>query len=285
MEIFEIPDVTQETQAQTRLHSAFNLVGLIPLEGEQENFLLPWSDCMMPVSHKYLAFERAIVEAVTVGCNSIWLISYGGVGTLVKDRVGQWVRDPSTKELRSQIKVPVHYVQIKPDGLSQNESWSVIRTAKMVYGVHRKISQWVLPNRYYVSFPLSVYQTENLLDFRRDIRNRGGFFLSFNGKTIKDGERIGFSFNNNELIELENCYHQCKIDRAAPTLKNIFGGIKFWEKEVTEVELPFHYDISCWENYCLYLGSEDAKRIGRPEGTFVLSEKTGYRRTWKGLYK
>jgi hypothetical protein len=145
--------------------------------------------------------------------------------------------------------------------------------------VAAKISKWVLPEKFYVSFPLSVYDLPSLRTHRLEIASRdSNFFLSYGDKTIKDDLPIAFTFNGDDFKACRNYINQTTSREYLPRspgqifptqrlpfaerwlarqypLSQIFQ--KLSEKKKIQKDVDWYYDISQWKNYCSYLGSEN----------------------------
>lgn len=74
-------------------------------------------------------------------------------------------------------------------------SWNVLYGALSSYHISKSISKWVTPDRYYVAFPYGVYDPSILRSHRKDISSRKDFFLTYQSKTVRDGEYLGFTFD------------------------------------------------------------------------------------------
>jgi hypothetical protein len=129
-----------------------------------------------------------------------------------------------------------------------------------------------------------VYSPDVLRPYRKDISSSRGFFLSREGKTIKDGEYLGFTFNESDYKKFREVIRkgtgayvagQVFKNGRGPTkklsieerwsaknftLKDVFNNIDI--ENCKFVELDWYFNIDNWEKYCYYMGSE--KDIERP---------------------
>ena len=149
-----------------------------------------------------------------------------------------------------------------------------------------KISKWLIPSRYYVSFPYGVYQPWSIYKHRKRISHRNPFFLSSNGKTIKDGEYLGFTFDAEEYkTYVADVKQSCTGgDRGVSSkerwssrffgLDKIFGSAII-NKEQT-LEIPWYHRIDSWEGLHGYLASDESKEVKRPSDT--LFKKSLYKK-------
>ena len=268
---------------------AFHLAGIVPVAGQPLDFSMPWSDCLMPIASNYTLIERAVVEAVNAGCETIWIICNDDMAPLIKHRLGEWIRDPVYVKRKlwqdKQRKIPIFYVPISPKDLAKRDclAWSVLYGAWTAYMVGRKLSKWVVPDRFYVAFPYGVYPEDTPREHRRAISNRQGFYLSHNGKTVRDGEYLGFTFTGEELKEYKRHFRKeangvFRSDLSVLPVEERYSGRWFSLDKVFGIgimegslvaDAPWYYNVDDWNKYCTYLGSEERKLIVRPESVIL----------------
>ena len=280
------------------MKNGFHLSGIIPVSGNKEGDLkFPWHDSLMPLGNDYLAVERSVVECAYAGCETIWIVCNDDIQPLIRYRLGDYVNDPvwmnrqnytafSSEERK---EIPIFYVPIHPQDRSKRDclSWSILYGALTAYHISTRISKWLTPKRYYVSFPYSVYCPHTLRQHRKKISSDKGFFLSYNNKTVKDGEYLGFTFNEEEFIRYR------KVIRSGTGLyyPNKDGGIptdmlpkeERWSARFFElgdvfktadvegsivVDLDWFYNIETWENYSEFMSSE--YKLKRPSKHVLL---------------
>ena len=142
-----------------------HLAGVVPVAGQPLDFNFPWHDCLQPIGPNYLAVERAILECAYAGCDTIWVICNDDISPVIRHRVGEMVQDPvwlrnmDTHPSMSRKPIPIFYVPIHPKHRDKIDcfGWSVIYGALSIFKIAVKMSKWLVPGRYYVSFPYSVY--------------------------------------------------------------------------------------------------------------------------------
>jgi len=289
---------------------SFHLAGIIPVAGQPLDFQFPWHDCMTPIAPNYLAIERAVLECATAGCETIWIVCPSDIQPLLKYRLGEMVQDPvwiSRKfdvfPSKSRKEVPIYYVEMHPRDQKKRDSmvWSILYGAKVAKKVCSGLSQWLVPNKYYVAFPYAVYPSQHLRKYRKDISNHGNFFLlTDKGESVLDGCYIGFAFEAQEVGKLIKYFwdkQTGKYDPSQPVeerkggkfftkllpdelrysgrffkIKDIFNQLSP-EKPTFKVEMQWYYDISSWENLCIYLSSEERKKMLRPKLQFFKHKK------------
>ena len=115
--------------------------------------------------------------------------------------------------------------------------------------------------------------------------------MSHEGKTVRDGEYLSFTFSPEEFIKYRRDLRQSATKKFVNSgdqipketlpleerysarhfsLDKVFGSAILDDANV--VETPWYYNIGSWEGYCEYIASEDKKIIKRPSRTFL-----GYR--------
>ena len=279
----------------------FSLAGVIPVAGQPLDYKFPWHDSLMPIGNNYLAVERSVYECAMAGCESIWIVCHKEMQSIIRHRIGDWILDPAT---HPSIKhhfvwqpsdhrkfVPIYYVPIHPKDRDKRDclSWSVIYGAMRAFSLSKIISKWVVPDKYYVSFPFGVHYTHDLRKQRKNISNKKKFYMTHNGKTVKDGEYLSFTFDAEDwkkfrrvirggtgkynpgsyYDEKENTVKGDKLpvsERYSAKnfpIEKVFGCVDTTDQNTHEVD--WHHNIDNWEGYCKYIGSEEAKKVRRPD--------------------
>jgi hypothetical protein len=208
------------------------------------------------------------------------------LGDFVQDPV--WINrghEKYPKEHRKQI--PIFYVPIHPRDYGKRDcyAWSILYGAVTAWRISKIISKWVVPKKYYVSFPYGMYDPEIVRDYRTVISSEKNFYLSYNGKTFKDGEYLGFSFGEGEYKQFRDIIRTGtgelvpgtfdfeKKERKYLPIKERHSAKHFSLDKVfknaiidiaTGAEVPWFYPIDNWENLVAFLGSEERKIIKRP---------------------
>ena len=285
----------------------FHLAGIIPVGALPSDFKLPWSDALMPIGTNYLAVERSIYECAAAGCETIWVVCHKETTPLLRHRLGDWILDP-TKNFRTLRKyverpeqhfkrIPIYYLPIHPKdrGIRDGLTWSIIYGYKKAYHISRMFSRWAVPSKYYVSFPFGVYSPSTLQPIRMKISSRQSIFLqSPDGKTAKDGEYLGFSFDTWEYSGYRQSFLAAERRRwksgkwengkftgeeyepseryngATIPLETFLETAKVDETNVHQVF--WYHNIDSWDKYCNFLGSQERKNIRRPKFGFRYSE-------------
>ena len=181
-----------------------NLAGIIPLSGWKNSFDFPWPDYMQPIREGYLAVERSIYECALAGCDSIWVVCNDDFAPIVKKRIGDYVVSPRYFEEKDFVKnkdfhkkwIPIYYTPIPQKDRNRRDSlgWSVLHGSLTAFLISNKMSKWVLPTKYFVSFPYGLYHMGCIRDYRDLIRGPESFFMSFEGETVRENKYLPFTF-------------------------------------------------------------------------------------------
>lgn len=194
-----------ETGAQ--YSSSFHLAGIVPVASQPLDFNFPWHDSLMPIGKDYLAAERAVLECAWAGCETIWVVCHRDMQPIIKDRIGEWIYDPNwliQKKLylsNHQRRIPIYYVPIHPKDKDKRDclGWSALYGALSAYHIARKISRWVIPDKFYCAFPYGVYDPAQLRKQRKKISSKEPFYLTHEGRSVKNGEYLGFTFDGEDF--------------------------------------------------------------------------------------
>ena len=206
------------------------------------------------------------------------------VSPLARKRIGDFVQDPvflgrkgrfPSKDRRP---IPIFYVPLKDR--RESVAWAIIEACLGVSDISSDISKWLQPSRFYISFPQGVYDVKILRQHRQAIINEENLLLSSNGRTVRDGELLGFTLSRQDINnsveifkEIENQYLFGSEDTESFgedifSLDKIFSRVIIEESE--QVELPFYGRINDWDGYCNYLSSDYRRDIKHP-GELVIS--------------
>jgi hypothetical protein len=281
-----------ETELDTTRAGSFQLAGIIPVGGQPLDFNLPWHDCLMPLEPNYHAVQHAVMECAWAGCETIWIVCHENMRPLVRHIVGEYVYDPVwfgrkhdiyPKQTRKLI--PIYYVPVHPKDKDKRDclGWSVIHGAQSAYWTAKKVSAWLVPDRYYVSFPYGVYKNESLRKHRKDISSKKRFVLRSEEGTIRDGHYLGFTFDAEDFKKIRQNFRAEGTGIRVPgtgmdgeklpveerwsgryfTLDKVFRDVII-DKETVVVDLDWYHGIDNWESYCSYLASPYRIKIARP---------------------
>lgn len=267
---------------ETNLYST-HIAGIIPIAGIPLDFNMPWDDCLIPVHQNYHAVERAVHTAAVAGCSTIWIISYRETQPLIKKKIGEWVYDPESiwkppNVFFNKKEIPIYYVAINPKDRRRRDSqaWSVLYGAKVSSYVSMKISRWVIPRKFLVVSPYGVIDEEAIKSSRDIICGQPNIYFESNGKSFLDNEHLPFTFTQQEYEECKKFFiERYTGDETKKTFYDIFSPINLMS--YSKIEPKWFYNISTWDGYSKFIGSEYNKLCARPK--YMVTHK------WWGLVK
>lgn len=242
----------------------FNLAGIIPIAGYQNEYNTIWPDYLNPLAPGYFPFHKSVMECAFAGCDHIWIVCNHDFIPIIKKYIGNSVMDPSSyqkfyinrnkKKIKKLKVIPIMYVAIDSKYLNNcTIPFSTLYGAYMVKKTCFKLSKWLMPDRYFVSFMTQQYNINELYELRSQIKNHNPFFVSHNNQTVLDGVPSAFTFNNKDLY---NILKWSKIKNNS-SFFDIFSKI---DKENSYIWEPkFCFDTKSWEGLRQFLGSSDTE--------------------------
>ena len=266
--------------------SRIHLAGIIPVANLKSDFDLKTPDVLLPLNIGFTAIQKSVVECAMAGCNTIWVVANDDLAPIVRSVIGEWAYDPvyysrPTKFSSEERKeIPIYYVPIHPKDRDRRDSygWSALYGAYSAWKVAFQISQWITPEKYYVSFPLAVYDIYGIRNHRKLINHKtNNFFLSYDGETVKDNKPIAFTFTGEDFKQCRRSVNKQTTREYLPPLPGtpypthkrplqerwsarhfplgtIFDSVI--EKNATKIALDWYYDISTWSGYRDFLASD-----------------------------
>ena len=264
-----------------------NLAGIVPLTGWKNTFDFPWPDYLQPLREGFLAVERSIYECAYAGCDSIWIVCGDDVAPMVRQRIGDYVMSPKYFDEKQFVKnkeyhqkwIPVFYTPMTQKDRDRRDSlgWSALHGALMAFQISDKMSQWVLPTKYYVSFPYGIYDPSVLRSHRDAIRGPHSFFLEHEGLTVRENLYLGFTFNPEDWPKFKHHVKaQCtggsrSIPAAERWSSKNFTLDKIFNIDVIsidkKVEVLEYYSLESWASLQSYYSSDI--KIPRPTKLFM----------------
>ena len=257
----------------------FNLVGIVPVGAQELDFGFPWHDSLQPIGKNYLAVEKAVFGCAMAGCKTIWVVCHKEMQPLIRHRLGDYIIDPHKYNVSANFanipiksEIPIYYVPVHPKDVDRRDSlsWSIITGANSAYWVSKKISKWVTPDRYFVSFPYGLYDTYLLRYIRKHINKPTPFYVSYNGKSFKDGLYLPFTFNSEDFITCRKNFRNEEVkgfDKDKKRVKAseaysgrflthdfVFDAVNCKDSHV--MDIPWYYDISSWSGLKTWLSSD-----------------------------
>ena len=266
-----------------------HLAGIVPVAGAQFDFGFDWHDCLMPLDKNYTAVERAVYECAMAGCHTIWIVANNDMQPLIKNRIGEWIQDPvwygrtyDRYPAESRKEIPIYYVPVHPKDRDRRDSlgWSILYGAYVSYTTSNTISNWLVPHKYYCAFPYGVYEPSEIRSYRSQILDpEKNVILNYEGKTVKDNEYLGFTFNGEDFKRCRThvndkttrSYHPPRPGDRYPSerlsaedrwsarnfdLKTVFNELTLEKKEI--ISVPWYYPIDSWCNYKEYIASDNS---------------------------
>jgi len=281
------------------------VAGIVPVAGQKLDFDFPWHDSLQPIAPDYLAVERAVVECAQASCRTIWIVCHDDMQPLIRYRLGDFLSDP-TEMHRSRFAkkpgyhkhyIPIFYVPIHPKDRKKRDclGWSVLHGALAADSASRSISKWATPSKFYVAFPYGVYNAHAPFWHRKRILGEGRVFISHEGKTVTDGEYLGFTLTLEDVKIISRQVRKEGTVRYSPDQPmserkyGIYADIplpshernsarnfpldyvfRFYDiKEEEKIEIPWYHNIGSWDGLCTYLGSEERKLVERPRKSMM----------------
>lgn len=245
------------------------------MSGRESSLKFPWPDCMQPLQGDLLSIERSVLECAMMNCDTIWVICSDTTAPLIKKRLGDYVVNPDIyaewrfkKHPNSSKKyIPIFYTPVLRRHRDRIDSlgWSVLHGALTSFIVSKKISKWVSPTAYYVSFPYGVYDHLPLKKHRSDIKSGKKVYASFEGATVREGLYLPFSFTPECWLSFRRQLNQNNTggDKRIP-LKERWSAKNFTLDKIfkhdnivvdKKVNLEFYYDLDCWDNLNAFYAS------------------------------
>jgi hypothetical protein len=260
--------------------------GIIPVANIDCDIDTPFPSILLPVSDGFTAIQKSVFECAMAGCNTIWIVANNDLAPIVRKVVGDWIYDPVyyernfTKFYSEQRReIPIYYVPIHPKDRARRDSygWSVLYGVYSAYYTAYKISKWIIPQNYYISFPMSVFDIYSVRDYRKDISSlKANFFITHNNQTVKDGKYLSFTMKGDDFKACRNYINQKTTREYLPPLQGqkypsqklpiderwsargfsiqqVLSQIKSTNPILASVD--WAYEITTWEQYCHYVAS------------------------------
>ena len=280
------------------MSSHIHTAGIIPVANLQTDIDTPIPEILLPVSNGFTAVQKSVFECAMAGCNTIWIVANDDLAPIIRKVVGDWIYDPVYYERTftkfysdHRREIPIYYVPIHPKDRDRRDSygWSILHGVYSSWYTAYKISKWIPPQNYYISFPMSVYDISSIRDYRKNISNsKVNFFLKHNNKTVKDGELLSFTMKGRDFKACRNLINKTTTREYLPplpgqkypsqkrpvnerwtarsfSLEQILSPLS--EESGIYVDIDWHQDISTWEGYVNYMSSEKLIQTPRKELT------------------
>ena len=266
-----------------------HLSGIIPIANYDSDIESDFPPILLPVCNGFSVIQRSVFECAMAGCDTIWIVANEDLAPVIKSTIGEWVYDPvyykrdlSSKfysELRKEV--PIYYIGIKPKDLDRRDSygWSVLEGIHSAYMTSYRISKWLTPEKYFISFPFGVCDPHQIREHRKEIRDKkSNFFYKFLGNTVKQDLLLPFTMTGEDFKLCRRAINKKTTREYLPPLPNqqypdqklplherwsaryfsfseIFENVS--EDNALFKDLSWFHDTSTWENYVRYISSEN----------------------------
>lgn len=287
------------------------MVGLIPLDGQDLDFQLPWHESLMPISKNLLAVEAAVINAAHAGCSAIFIICPRKIEPLLMKRMGEWTINPVTRYIYARNFrqfVPIYYCGLDALDINKKNSliYSIIAGGLAVNRASSKVSRFLKPWRFFVSFPYGVYGGYPLKHIQKKLLTPQSTFFRYDGKTALDNEYLPFIFDQKHLKKMKRLFREKATGRDRSPypgenttrkavhlpLEQQYSGrffqlndiLKdtFQDEDIIYYDLEWYYNISSWDKYCEFLGDPN-KKVKTPNSFWFNENKTWFKEKPKGI--
>lgn len=278
-----------------------NLVGIIPVAGHESfDFGQPWPDCMMPIAPNFNLIEAAVAECAWAGCKSIWITVNHDFCKYIRKRLGDWCLDPVWSHRtfdrnmgESKRRIPIYYVGVNPKDRHKRDctSWSVIHGALTAFKTLSKLSKYMIPSKYYVSFPHGYFPAYQLREHRKTINSKKNCYITFNGCSVKDNNFMSFTFGKDDWLEFRRVIRtgtgyrmpgskpedNLLLDPSEMWSARYFGVEKVFEplnlEQSHEIKIENYFNIRSWEEYIDFLSASRGFTIKRPSKSILIGSR------------
>lgn len=253
------------------------------MSGIRSDFNMPWHESLMPIGPNYLAVERSVLECAYAGCNTIWIVCSDDTTPLIRYQVGEMVQDPvySYRHFefnKTEFKRPIriYYVPIKIRDINKrnNLSWSAIHGAKTANKILKNISNYLTPEKFWISWPYGYSDPAVMRKFRKNLIS-DDMVATHKGRSVRDNLFLGMTLDMNQIeqlvIESKTRSTGMWVDpgtrrqKHSPddrfsyrnfNLQKVFETLDF--SAYQEISIDNYYDISSWIGYCKFLSENSS---------------------------
>ena len=243
----------------------------------------------MPIADGFNLIQKSVHECALAGCNTIWIVANDDMAPVIRKIIGDWVYDPvyykrdMESKFYSQLRkeVPIYYVGIKPKDQDKRDSygWSILEGIHAAYMTSLKISKWLTPEKYYISFPFGVFDIYFIRQHRKIIRDKQkNLIFKYNGKSVIDNQYLPFTMTGEDFKLCRRAINQKTTREYLPPLPDQkypsrklplhqrWSARNFTLSEIyeplqssphTSVNLEWYYDASKWADYTDYISSNN----------------------------
>ena len=243
---------------------------------------------MLPIATDYTLLDSAIVECAYAGCDTVWVVCNDDTAPLLRHRIGDYIEDPAyyyyntTKNTEHRKRIPIFWVPQHPKDRDKRDclSWSVIYGALNAFKVSANLSKWLIPDKYYVSFPYGVCNYREVMDARRWYRSEKNYYMMKDNKTVQDNLYTSFTFGKEDFIKFRKnvrkgtgrykgnykTMEQLPIEERWSARffepKDVFNDLDLDNANLLIVK--DYYSLSSWDEYRAYMNSAFSTQIEKP---------------------
>tara|TARA_R100000426_G_scaffold87100_3_gene70353 strand:+ start:330 stop:1109 length:780 start_codon:yes stop_codon:yes gene_type:complete len=243
---------------------------------------------MLPIANDYTLLDAAVVECAYAGCDTIWIVCNDDTAPLLRHRIGDYIEDPAyyyyntTKNPDHRKRIPIFWVPQHPKDRDKRDclSWSVIYGALNSFKVSANISKWMIPDKYYVSFPYGLANPKEVMNTRKWYRTEKNYYMVKDNKTVQDNYYTSFTFGKEEFIKFRR-----NVRKGTGKFKGDYGNMKAlpieerWSARFFEPKDVFNnldldaanllcvkdfFNITSWNEYRDYMVSDYCEQIEKP---------------------
>ena len=278
-----------------------HLAGIIPVANFDDTFNMAYPWYMLPVDGGFSMIQKSVFECAIAGCQTIWIVANDDVAPIIKHHIGEWTYDPVYyyrkekfyKDKRKEI--PIYYVPIHPKDRDRRDSygWSALYGMHSAWYVSHRLSKWVVPEKYYVSFPHAAFNIYSLREHRPMINHKtNNFFLSHDNSIVKDNEYLPFTMFGEDFkkcrrhvnSETTKTFYNTEVGEKYPSkklpinerwsarsfdIKTVFSQVD--ETNSYKHDVEWFYSLENWDNYRNFMSSENF--IQKPSDSLTKAHK------------
>ena len=294
--------------------SAYHLAGIIPLCGQQyRDKKLPWHPALLPLAEDVLLIDAAILQCANAGCSTIWLVVDEYLEQYFRDRIGEYIEDPAyfgknkydpNAVVSRNKRIAIYYV---PESFGDRDkrdsvSFQVFRGIEMARKITGQISTFIIPDKYFVTFPYGVSSIYETRKDRVELRRHNEHIYHFEDKSIKTGHYVPFtityaaakmckkhvwevSTGTTDPSQPKEEWKYGKFPtKMLPTADQYSGRWfgpdevfrPFHEREdIVEMPLTWFYDVSTFDAY--------RKCLGTDKVFYPITKQIFRRKTWNSM--
>tara|TARA_B100001094_G_scaffold298164_1_gene321823 strand:- start:2232 stop:3092 length:861 start_codon:yes stop_codon:yes gene_type:complete len=269
------------------------MAGIVPVANIKTDHENVMPEVLLTIDNGLSAIQKSVYECALAGCSTIWIVANDDLAPIIRHTVGDWIYDPvyfnrmSKFASQERKEIPIYYVPIHPKDRDRRDSygWSALYGQYMAYHTSFRISRWLIPDKYYVSFPLGLFDFSVIRENRKLIRDKkSNFFFTFNNKNIKNDLPLSFTMFGEDFKKCRRHVNKKTTREFLPPLPNqrfpseklplsqrwsarhfplsvVFHSVTM-TNESSKIETPWFYDAHNWSDYIDYMAS--GNKIEKP---------------------